>query len=107
MNEDPPHPATDTRAESPLKWPDMTATERHISRSLRIRRQIMKFMVQNVGQAYEEPSDLANQAANAAGCASETAARWIKQFTAPGALFSLIEQPVGIVLWRNPGREQA
>ena len=107
----PPPPDTGTDTDSPaervLKWIDMTATERHISRSLRIRRKIMKYLATNVGQAFEDLSDLGNQAANYAGCSSETATRWIKQFTSPGTPFILTEQPAGYVVWRRPGREEA
>ena len=90
-----------------LKWPDMTATERHINRSIRFRREILRWLAFNVGQPFEDLQDMANQAANQAGCASETALRWLRQLAAPGTPFEIVEQPAGWVIRRRPGREQA
>jgi len=99
---------TDTKPlEGPLKWIDMTSTERHINRSIKIRRAISRFISQNEGQLFDDPKDLGNQAANYAKCGYEAAWRWLDQFTAKDQPYVITEQAAGLVIMRRPGREQA
>ena len=101
---------TDTEAkdpEGPLRWIDMTSTERHINRSIKIRRAILRFIVKNEGQLFDDPKDLGNQAANYALCGYEAAWRWLDQFTAKDQPYVITEQGAGMVMMKRPGREQA
>ena len=85
----------------PLKWPDMTANERHIARSIKIRRKVLAFLDMHVGEVYLDYADLANQTGNYCECSAECARRWLYQFTAPGTPYILKEQGAGLVIWRR------
>lgn len=71
--------------------PDTTALERHYSRSLRFRHKILEFLLDNRDTVWIDIAELHAQAANYAGCASQTAARWIYQLTRQDAPFRLRE----------------
>lgn len=71
--------------------PDVTAIERHYSRSLAIRSRVLEFLLENEGSTWADLSELYARAANHAGCASETAHRWVHQFTRVGAGFRLLQ----------------
>ena len=107
MNTRKPHTDTEAGTESPLKWIDITASERHIRRSMKIRKAISRFIAQNEGQLFDDSKDLGNQAANYAKCGYEAAWRWLDQFTAKDTPYVVTEQPSGLVIMRRPGREQA
>lgn len=85
----------------PLRWPDMTSEERHIARSLKIRRKVLAFLSIREGDCFLDLMDLANQTGNYCQCSSETAKRWIYQFTAPGTPYQLQEQQAGLVIWKR------
>jgi hypothetical protein len=71
--------------------PDVSAEERHYSRSLRIRRLVEEFLQLNEGTSWANLLELHARAANYAGCASTTASRWVYQFTRAGMRHKLIE----------------
>lgn len=71
--------------------PDITAQEVYYSRSIRIRRLILEFLIMSEGTSWANLPELHARAANYAGCSSVTAARWIHQFTRVGAKHRLIE----------------
>jgi len=85
-----------------LAAPDTTAVERHIRRSERIQRKIGEYLADNVGSVWADLSELHARAANYAGCASPTAARWIFQLTRVGQGFRLLD---GIDHWILERRE--
>jgi hypothetical protein len=95
------------REEEPFKplLADITATERHYSRSVKIRRAIYAFMAENVGQPFRSWEDLQGGASLAAGCGMETARRWLITFSSEGGDFFVSEQPVGLVIQRREGGE--
>lgn len=99
----------------PLKSIDLSAEERAIARSKNIRKGILDFMQRNVGQVFEGDDlcspwdDLRGQAANwvidkhgIADCASETAGRWMKQFSRPGQPYLITHQAAGMVIMKRP-----
>ncbi len=71
--------------------PDTSAVERHYSRSLRFRTLIVEFLRENNGTTWADVGELDARAANYAGCASQTAARWVYQLTRVGAPFRLVD----------------
>jgi len=71
--------------------PDTTAVDRHYARSLTIRRLVADFLTENVGSTWRDPNELFARAANHAGCATNTAQRWVYQLTRVDAPFRLIE----------------
>jgi len=83
--------------------PDVTAEERHYSRSLRIRRLIAEFLVENEDSTWDNLLELHARAANYASCSSVTAARWVHQFTRVGARHKLVEAVDHWLLVRRDG----
>ena len=71
--------------------PDISAQEKYHSRSLRIRRLVLEFLLMNDGSTWSNVLELHARAANYADCSSVTAARWVHQFTRVGAPMELIE----------------
>lgn len=86
-----------------LVAPDTTSVERHIRRSERIQRKIAEYLTDNVGSAWTDLVELHARAANYAGCASPTAARWIFQLTRAGQAFRLLDAVDHWVLERREG----
>jgi len=86
-----------------LLAPDTTAIERHIRRSERIQRKVAEYLTDNVGSVWTDLAELHARAANYAGCASPTAARWVYQFTRVGAAFRLLDGVDHWVLERRDG----
>lgn len=93
---------------TPLKHPDMTATERWLNYSHSIQEGVWNFLAYSVGQTFEDRDDLADQTANSIvdkkgrHPSTTTAKRWIRQLTAKNEEFQLAEQAAGIVIWRRP-----
>ena len=92
---------------SAVKSADITATEKHYSRSLRIRAKVYNFLSENEGQTFEDYSDLVSQASNwhykgKDDCDIETAKRWITKYTAKNGDFLITEQPNGLTIMRRP-----
>jgi hypothetical protein len=83
--------------------PDVSAEERHYSRSLRIRRLVMEYLATNVGSTWRHPTELHARAANYAGCSSVTAARWVYQFTRVGMPYQLVDAVEYWVLEKREG----
>ena len=81
---------------------DISAEERFYNRSVRIRRKILKWMVEHVGEAWQTYAEMDAEAANAAGCHMTTAHRWIFQFSRRGKPFE-IEEKVDTVVLRERG----
>lgn len=71
--------------------PDISAQEKYHSRSIKIRRLILEFMILNDGTTWSNILELHARAANYADCSSVTAARWVHQFTRVGSDMELIE----------------
>lgn len=71
--------------------PDTTAIERHYARSLRFRHLIIEYLLENDGSSWSDLAELHARAANYAGCASQTAARWVYQLTRVEGPFRLLE----------------
>ena len=71
--------------------PDISAQEKYHSRSIRIRRLVLEFLVTNDGTTWANVLELHARAGNYADCSSVTAARWVHQFTRVGAPMELIE----------------
>jgi hypothetical protein len=88
-------------ATGPLRWGDMRPEEKYISRSLKIRRKVLAFLSIHEGSCFYDMPDLCDQVGNFAECSSETARRWIYQFTAPNAPYKLTEQGAGLVIWKR------
>jgi len=82
---------------------DVTAEERHYSRSLRIRRLIEEFLVENEGTTWANLPELHARAANYAGCSSVTGARWVYQMTRAGMPHKLVEAVDHWILERRDG----
>lgn len=71
--------------------PDTTAIERHYSRSLRFRHLVLEFLLLNDGTTWTDLAELHARAANYAGCALQTAGRWVYQMSRVDAPFRLVE----------------
>jgi hypothetical protein len=84
--------------------PDVSAEERHYSRSLRIRRLVGEYLKTNVGSTWANLPELHARAANYAGCSSNTAARWVYQFTRVGMPYKLVD---AVEYWVLEKREAA
>lgn len=84
--------------------PDITAMERHYSRSLNFRERILEFLATNEGTVWSTVSELRNRAANEAGCSSPTAGRWIEQYTAGNGPFRLVRDVDRYILEARGGR---
>ena len=69
----------------------MDAGERHMARSFRFRRRLRTWMQENVGNSWTTLGELHRDAANAMGCAMQTAARWIYQYTGNGQAYVILE----------------
>ena len=69
--------------------PDTSAEEIYYSRSLKIRRKIAEFLIENEGSYWHTLEELWARAANYAGCAEPTARRWVFQFTRVGTSHDL------------------
>ena len=83
--------------------PDSTAIERHYTRSLRFRHLVMEFLLEAEGTTWADLGELHARAANYAGCASQTAARWVYQLTRVGGPFRLVEAVDHWILERRDG----
>ena len=71
--------------------PDMSAEERFIARSLRIRKKIKSWLTQNVGERWPTLGALHRDCANYCDASMNTVSRWVYQFTGPGQEWQLIE----------------
>ncbi len=71
---------------------DISSEERFYNRSVKIRKGIMGFLVDNEDKSYESLGDLEAQAANAAKCSMVTARRWLYQFTREGKPFQIVDK---------------
>ncbi len=72
--------------------PDVSSEEVYYNRSMRIRRLILEFLIENEnGTIWRNLAELEARAGNYAGCSVVTAHRWIYQFTRVGARHRLIE----------------
>ena len=71
--------------------PDISAQEKYHSRSIKIRRLVLEFLVMHEGTTWANVLELHARAANYADCSSVTSARWIHQFTRVGAPCELLE----------------
>lgn len=74
--------------------PDTSAEERAYWRSVKIRRAAILFLDRNVGRGWPTLGDMADECANSTGSSglpfsSQTAGRWLYQFTAPNFAFGL------------------
>lgn len=81
---------------------DRTSLERHYSRSKRIRTAIYRWLLENEGEQFDDIADMAEQAANTARCASETAARWISQYCSQTGDFGFTREEHGF--FRKTGK---
>lgn len=83
--------AMQTAIDSGKAVADISADERFYARSVRIRRYIMAWMVENVNQRFDSMGEMEAQAANSAKASMVTARRWIFQFSQPGKPFRIEE----------------
>lgn len=79
---------------------DISADERFYNRSVRIRRKVMAWLMENVNQPFDTLGDMEAQCGNYAGCSMPTARRWIFQWTRPGKPF-LIEERTDLYIIRE------
>ena len=70
---------------------DVSADERFYNRSVRIRRKIMLWMADHVGERFDSLGEMEAQAGNYAKCSMPCARRWIFQFAQPGMPFRIEE----------------
>lgn len=70
---------------------DISADERFYNRSVKIRRKVMEWMVEHVGERFDSLGEMEAQAANHAKASMPTARRWIFQFVQPGKPFYIQE----------------
>jgi hypothetical protein len=75
--------------------PDRTAVETHISRSLKYRRLIMEFLLENEDTTWESRRELDGRAANFAGSSLQCAEKWVFQWTLVGAPWRLDTEAIG------------
>ena len=71
---------------------DISAEERFYNRSIKIRRGIMAWLVENEDKSFESLGDLEAQAANMANCSMVTARRWLYQFTRENKPFEIVDK---------------
>lgn len=71
---------------------DISSEERFYNRSVKIRKGIMAFLVDNEDKSFESLGDLEAQAANSAKCSMVTARRWLYQFTREGKPFQIVDK---------------
>jgi hypothetical protein len=71
---------------------DISADERFYNRSVRIRRKVMKWLLENVNESFDTLGDMEAMCGNYAGCSMPTARRWIFQWTRPGKPFMVEER---------------
>ena len=71
---------------------DLSAEERFYNRSVRIRRGIMAWLVDNEDKTFESLGDMEAQAANKANCSMVTARRWIYQYTRENKPFEVVDK---------------
>lgn len=71
---------------------DISAEERFYNRSVRIRRGVMAWLVDNEDRTFESLGDMEAQAANKANCSMVTARRWIYQFTRENKPFEIVDK---------------
>lgn len=70
---------------------DISAEERFYNRSVRIRRKVMQWLMENLDESFDSYGDMEARCANFAGCSMPTARRWIYQWTRPGKPFQIQE----------------
>ena len=70
---------------------DISADERFYNRSVRIRRKVMEWMAEKVGERFDTLGEMEAQAANFAKCSMPCSRRWIFQFSQPKMPFHIQE----------------
>ena len=70
---------------------DISSEERFYNRSIRIRKDIMRWMIANIDEAFETLGEMEAQAANAAKCSMPCARRWLFQYSREGKPFRIEE----------------
>lgn len=71
---------------------DISAEERFYNRSVRIRRGIMAWLVENEDKSFDSLGDMEAQAANYANCSMVTARRWLYQFSRENKPFEIVDK---------------
>lgn len=89
-------PSREERA--PKLEKDWSAEERFVNRSLKIRKRIYSWLLQNRGRLFETSSVMSDMCANDCKCSSITAYRWLHQYTAPNTTLQIAEQEAGLVI---------
>ena len=74
--------------------PDISSEERMYNRSIRIRRATILWLDRSVGKGWPSLGDMADDCANSTAkggipFSSQTAGRWLNQFTAPSFAFGI------------------
>ncbi len=94
--------AMQTAIDSGKAVADISADERFYARSVRIRRLIMGWMVDNVNQRFDSMGEMEAQAANYAKASMVTARRGISQFTHPARPCWMQDPPAFYILRERP-----
>lgn len=90
---------TNDALDSTLKaFNDQSAEERFYNRSVRIRRKIMKWLMEHVGDSWQTYAEMDAEAGNYAGCHMTTAHRWIFQYTRKDKPFEIQETTDAVIL---------
>jgi hypothetical protein len=81
---------------------DISADERFYNRSVKIRRKVMEWMIENVNGRWESLGEMEARAANFAGCSMPCSRRWLFQFSQPGKPFRIVETTDWYILRERP-----
>lgn len=81
---------------------DWSAEERFVNRSFRIRKDIKKWIGDNLNKVYPTSSELCDECAYDCRCSPVTAYRWLHFWSNPKAPYLIEEQPAGLVLKERP-----
>jgi len=102
---EPSKPQPTERGDNGVKnVPDISSEERFYNRSRRIRRKIRAWMEEQAERTFPTFESMADEAANFADCATPTARRWLRQFSARNGDF-LISDKEGSFVISHRGRD--
>jgi hypothetical protein len=83
---------------------DISSEERFYNRSVKIRRNVMRFLMEHVGIPYDSLGDLEAQAANFSNCSMVTARRWLFQWTRDDKPFYIEEKTNYYIIRERPAK---
>lgn len=81
---------------------DVSADERFYNRSVKIRKKILVWMSDHIGDRWESLGEMEAQAANYARCSMPCSRRWLYQFSQPGKPFIIADTPQWYILRERP-----